>query len=77
MKEKFKIVCINNKPMKGVNEKTQNLTIGKVYETYDRPDYSSVVVINDIGNEVNYSSHRFITIEEWRERKLNEILNEV
>lgn len=63
--------------MKGVNEKTQNLTIGKVYETYDRPDYSSVVVINDIGNEVNYSSHRFITIEEWRERKLNEILNEV
>ena len=40
MKEKFKIVCINNKPMKGVNEKTQNLTIGKVYETYDRPGLS-------------------------------------
>lgn len=77
MKEKFKIVCINNKPIKRVNEKIQNLTIGKIYETYDRPDYSSIVVINDIGNEVLYSSSRFITLEEWRERKLNKILDEI
>lgn len=76
MKEKFKIVCINNKPIKRVNGKAQNLTIGKVYETYDQLDLNliGVCVINDIGNEVNYTSSRFITLEEWRECKLNKIL---
>lgn len=40
-------------------------------------DYNDVCVINDRGVEVNYSSSIFITIEEWRETKLNKILDEI
>lgn len=74
-RKSYKIVCINNKPIQGSGSgKTQNLTEGKVYQTYDRPDYNDVCVINDKGVEVNYSSSRFITLEEWREDKLKLIL---
>ena len=75
MRKSYKIVCINNKPILGSGSgKNQNLTEGKVYQTYDRPDYNDVCVINDRGVEVNYSSTRFITIEGWRENKLKSIL---
>jgi hypothetical protein len=75
MKKPYKIVCINNKPISGSGSgKLQSLTEGKVYQTYDRPDYNDVCVINDKGVEVNYSSSRFITLEEWREDKLKLIL---
>ena len=74
MRKKYKIVCINNKPIEGHSDKIQNLTIGDIYETYDRPDYNDVCVINDVGNEVNYHSGRFVTLEAWRDQKLNKIL---
>lgn len=74
-RKSYKIVCVNNKPIPGSGSgKLQSLTEGKVYQTYDRPDYNDVCVINDNGVEVNYSSSRFITIEEFRENKLNKIL---
>ena len=76
MRKSYQIVCINNKSIPGSGSgKIQSLTEGKVYQTYDRPDYNDVCVINDNGTEVNYSSSRFITIEEWRENKLNLLLN--
>jgi hypothetical protein len=74
MRKFYKIVCINNKPIPGSSERTQSLTEGKVYQTYDNPDYRDVCVVNDKGIEVNYSSSRFITLEEFRENKLNKIL---
>ena len=78
MRKSYKIVCVNNEPIPGSGSgKIQSLTEGKVYQTYDRPDYNDVCVINDKGVEVNYSSSRFITLEQWRETKLNKILNEV
>ena len=77
MKKVYKIVCISNKPIPGSSEITQSLTEGKIYETTDNPSNNDVCVINDKGIEVNYSSSRFIKLEEWRERKLNEILNEI
>ena len=74
MRKSYKIVCINNKPIPGSGSgKNQSLTEGKVYETYDRPDYNDVCVINDKGNEVNYSSTRFIKLEDWRNKKLNQL----
>jgi hypothetical protein len=76
MRKKYKIVCVNNKPIEGHSDKIQNLTIGDIYETYDRPDYNDVCVINDLGNEVNYYSGRFLPLEVWRERKLKKLLNE-
>jgi hypothetical protein len=81
MKNKIKLVCVNNKPIKGSNnQRTQSLTEGKIYETYDDPYYEScwchVLVINDKGIEVNYSSIRFMKLEEWREKQLEKILNE-
>jgi hypothetical protein len=76
MRKFYQIVCINNKSIPGSGSgKMQSLTEGKVYQTYDRPDYNDVCVINDNGTEVNYSSSRFITIEEYRENKLNLLLN--
>lgn len=76
MRKSYQIVCVNNKPIPGSGSgKIQSLTEGKVYKTYDRPDYNDVCVINDKGVEVNYSSSRFITIEEWRESKLDLLLN--
>lgn len=72
-RKSYKIVCINNKPIPGSSERKQSLTEGKVYETYDNPEYRDVCVINDKGNEVNYSSTRFIKLEDWRNKKLNQL----
>jgi len=75
MEKKFKVVCINNKPIKNKSPKTQNLTIGKVYETSEDPEiYGDLLVVNDVGESVNYFGGRFISLEKWREMKLNEIL---
>jgi hypothetical protein len=75
-KNKYKLVCVNNKPIDGKSNKTQSLTIGKVYETYDDIVDGNVCVINDLGNEVNYHCGRFITLEEWRESRLNKVLKD-
>ena len=73
LKTKCMLRCINNKPG-SLSKKTQSLTIGKIYETYDQP-YRDVCVINDLGNEVNYAIERFevVTLQELREEKLKEI----
>jgi len=79
VKNIYKILCINNKPFTD-EQNIQNITIGKIYHTYDKPvdiDISgNYVVINDLGNEVLYSSNRFepVTEQEWRDRQLNKIL---
>lgn len=71
----YKIICVNNKPIQGSTSfKTQSLTEGKVYETTDDISFRSVCVINDKGDEVNYSSSRFITLEEWRDAQLSKIV---
>lgn len=73
MKTKYRIRCINNKPFHP-SQTIQNLTIGKIYETYDNP-LRDVCVINDLGIEFNYSMQRFeeVTLGEFREEKLKEI----
>ncbi len=74
MKKKiYKVVCINNESSL-ISNKIQNLTIGKVYETFDS-GFSDISVVNDLGNYVNYSSGRFVDLESWREMRINEILN--
>jgi hypothetical protein len=74
----MKMVCIWNGPSL-LSDKTQNLTIGKVYESdddlYEKHEgvQTDVVVINDNGEEVVYTSDRFVTMKEAREMRLNEI----
>ena len=74
IKKKYKVRCVDNRPY-NPDQKIQNLTKGKVYETYDTPHSSSFTVVNNLGNEVNYLAERFevITLEELREEKLKEI----
>lgn len=74
----MKMVCI----WKGtslLSDKTQNLTIGKVYESeddlYEKHEgvQTDVAVINDNGEEIVYTSDRFVTMKEAREMRLKNI----
>lgn len=75
---KNKVVCIWNGPSL-LSDKTQSLTIGKVYESeddlYEKHEgvQTDVVVINDNGEEIVYTSDRFVTMKEAREMRLNNI----
>ena len=75
---KKKVVCIWNGPWL-LSDKTQSLTIGKVYESeddlYEKHEgvQTNVAVINDNGEEIVYTSDRFVTMEEAREMRLNSI----
>ena len=74
----MKMVCIWNGPSL-LSDKTQSLTIGKVYESeddlYEKHEglQTDVAVINDNGEEIVYTSDRFVTMEEAREMRLKEI----
>lgn len=75
---KTKIVCIWNGPWL-LSSKTQSLTVGKVYETeddiYEKHEgvQTDLAVVNDNGEEIVYTSDRFVTMEEAREIRLNSI----
>jgi hypothetical protein len=70
IKDGDKVYCIDD------NTKI-NITAGKFYEVIHQ--YSSnrkLVIVNDMGQVSRYDRYRFLTIEEYRERQLNNILNE-
>jgi hypothetical protein len=79
----IKIVCIDNelKRSSGLAKpiKLTHLTIGKVYEspTGGLPGMWSIIgrvaITCDDGIVRDYSTTRFIALEEWRERKLGEL----
>lgn len=75
---KTKIVCIWNGPWL-LSSKTQSLTVGKVYETedyiYEKQEgvKTDLAVVNDKGEEIIYTSDRFVTMKEAREMRLNSI----
>ena len=49
------------------------LTSYKIYDVIDSFKYL-FVVIDDAGRESTYPKELFITLEEWREKQLNQIL---
>lgn len=64
---KEKIICILNN--------RASLTVGKEYEVISSNDgISYYIVINDNGDEVEYTKERFINKSEFRGHKLNQIL---
>ena len=67
-----KIVCIS---LDGLSEQT--LTLNKIYITNDNfyGDLYYIHVIGDNNIKLIYLKNRFITLEEYRNNKLNIILN--
>ncbi len=79
----MKLVCVNNIGSRynsnGEERKVQyRLTIGKVYEDMSLEDLSGkkyALIENDDGNKGIFESSLFISIDEWRDRKISELLN--
>jgi hypothetical protein len=72
----MKVVCVNNGKMDGAMESFVNLTVGKTYEALgDNISTSDDVynIINDIGKRGSYYHGRFEMIEEYRDKKLNQL----
>ena len=70
---KVKVICLDNTNM------TRSLTLGKIYDAILQDGENALfkITISDGGIEGIYcSQHRFITVEEHRERILNDLLNE-
>ena len=72
----MKVVCIE--PFKGkefdINQQG-GIRYGISYDVVNRLTFSSgIKIINDFGKQHTYKESRFIALEEWRERQLNEIL---
>lgn len=67
----MKLMCISNG---GTNENTRlNITIGKVYDGVIEEKYGRYLVTREDGSVRSYSNKCVIPLDEWRERKLNEI----
>lgn len=69
-----KVICINNK--KGSSDTDYiPLTIGKEYDAYllFLGPYIYYRIIDDTGDTYSYSPDFFITLEEYRDKKLEEI----
>ena len=70
----MKVVCIKHFKSQGLQ---YELTYGKVYESLHKPHWSdneSYFIECDRGFISVYNKNSFITLEEWRERKLDKIL---
>ena len=63
---KEKVICILNN--------RASLTIGKEYDVLNSNLRSYITIINDNGEEMEYTKERFINKSEFRGHKLNQIL---
>jgi len=72
----MKIVCIKKYRSQGLQ---YELTYGKMYDVLPGcglkgiDDYN-YFIINDRGHREYYSKNKFLTLEKWRDRKLNNLL---
>jgi len=79
----MKVVCIKKYRSQGLQ---YELTYGKIYDTVPSTaflpellsdptsiDNFNYWIINDRGYKEYYSREKFITLEEWRKRQLNEL----
>jgi hypothetical protein len=69
-----KVVCINVNP-DGLTPPPLHLTYGKVYDhiDYDEGISAFIGVIDDSGIEFGHRKDRFISLDKWREKQLNEL----
>lgn len=75
----MRFFCINKGNIK------EGLTIGKPYiinrvnngvHINSNKEYHNIWVVNDFGLEKHYSRKRFVSMSEYRDIKINELLNE-
>lgn len=72
---KEKIVCIlNNRASLTVGKEYEVIRVGKEYEVISSNYDDFYNVVNDNGDEVEYTKERFINKSEFRGHKLNQIL---
>lgn len=69
MEEVGKVVCIDNT---SDGFKTNDITLGKVYDSYNMNKYR-IVIDNDKGVREWYNNNLFMSLEKWRETRLNQI----
>jgi hypothetical protein len=72
----MKLVCVNNGEMDKASNEWVNLTIGKTYETLgDNVSHNDWVfnLINDVGKRGSYHHGRFITLDKYRNDKLEKL----
>lgn len=50
------------------------LQIDKIYDVVHESDYM-YYIDNGIGGQNSYFKNRFVTLQEWRDSKINKILN--
>jgi hypothetical protein len=64
-----KVICIDNVGYE------MDLTLNRVYDIVsgDRSLISPIKIVNDKGKVSNYSEYRFISLDRWRNNKLDKI----
>jgi hypothetical protein len=70
----MKVVCIEPFYWMWKGRPEEGIRYGISYDVVSRAPFGGgIKIINDFGKQHTYKESRFITIEEWRERQLNEI----
>ena len=70
----MKVVFINNKFENKVHD---SYTLDKVYEAKQSPIMANMyLILDDSGKKSNIAKYRFITLAEYRQQQLIELLNE-
>lgn len=74
----MKVICINDRDSLG--NKSQFYTKGKWYKVSIPSEYLTeshmFYIISDNGTQPAVERKNFMTLEDWRESKLNQILND-
>jgi hypothetical protein len=83
MKQYDMVICIDN-TAKGMINETINpvaLTLDRFYKVLNDPEPNKdkekqiVYIINDEGQKASYRVERFLTLQEWRQKQLERLLN--
>jgi hypothetical protein len=70
----MRVRCIHNESVYGFADKSDSLTLGKIYDAdISDEDDGFYVIEDDNGVNTEYSTHRFINISEHRDKLLNDI----
>lgn len=68
----MKVICINDFKKSSLTGQHNGLRYGGVYDVVEI-NYSAIRIINDLDKQHTYKRSRFMTLEEWREKQLNEL----
>lgn len=80
MKQYDMVFCIDNNPKVMINETINPvaLTLNRSYKVLNEPYTSKTLdILNDDGKKASYSAERFVTLQEWRQRQLEHLLNAI